>query len=160
MQFLATLALLAAAISAQDVGTNTTESTVPYSNPETSYITETNSLGVITGMPTAVTTQPGQPSAVTTQPAAASIYAGLSSGLNTVVVGNRTLTVNVSGNQTSVVTPTPTTQSSNGAGTTTGSGSGTKTGSSSSSTSSGAAAVVKMASGALAGAAGIFALFL
>lgn len=166
MKLLVTLALLAATmVTAQETNT-TSVSSVPYSNPETSYTTETNSLGVITGQPTPVTTQPGLPAAVTSQPAAASIYAGLSQGLNTVIAGNRTLTVNVSGNSTSVVTPTPTTQSTlttnTASGTTgTGSASGSKTGSSSSSTSSGAAAdVVKMASGALVGAAGVFALFL
>ena len=156
MKYIAALVLLAAAVSAQE--TNSTEPTVSYSNLETLYTTETNSLGVITGQPTPVTTQPGQPAVVTSEPAAASIYAGLSQGLNTVVVGNSTLTVDVNGNQTSVVTSTSTAPSSAASAGTT--GSGTATASSSSTKSSSGAATIKLASGALAGAAGVFALFL
>ena len=39
--------------------------TVPYENPFTSYLSMTNSVGVVTGMPSVVTSQP---SAVTSQP--------------------------------------------------------------------------------------------
>jgi hypothetical protein len=35
--------------------------TIPYENPFTSYLTMTNSLGVVTGMPSVVTSQPVSP---------------------------------------------------------------------------------------------------
>ncbi|OAP60700.1 hypothetical protein AYL99_05702 [Fonsecaea erecta] len=43
-------------------------STSSYENPFTIYTTMTNSLGVITGMPAVVTSQPTQPAVVTSQP--------------------------------------------------------------------------------------------
>jgi hypothetical protein len=43
----------------------TTTSSPPYTNPFTSYTTETNSLGIITGMPSVVTSMPA---VVTSQP--------------------------------------------------------------------------------------------
>jgi len=161
MKYIAAFVILAAAAvsSAQDVGVNT-ETSIPYSNIETLYTTETNSLGVVTGMPDPVTTQPGQPAEVTSQPAAASIYAGLSQGLNTVVVGNSTVTVDVNGNQTSIVSSTTQSTAASASAATTGSATGSATGSSSTSKSSSAAANIKLASGALAGAAGLFAVFL
>lgn len=77
-------------------GSTTVSTTVPYTNGFTSYLTETNSLGVVTGMPSVVTSQPSQPAAVTaqsslptgvtTQPVVATIPAGLPSGTNTVVL--------------------------------------------------------------------------
>ncbi|KAJ5729186.1 uncharacterized protein N7483_003694 [Penicillium malachiteum] len=45
-------------------------------NPETQYLTETNSNGVVTGQPSVITSQPA---AATSQEAAASIPAGLTS---------------------------------------------------------------------------------
>jgi uncharacterized membrane protein YgcG len=138
---------------------------IPYSNPATSYLTQTDSNGVITGQPSVATSMPGavttQPGVVTSQPDAASIPA-LSSGMNTVVMGNRTQTYNVVNNSTVLVTPTPTAATTTGgSGSGSGSGSsGSKTGSGSSSTSSGAADNIKLASGALAGAGAVFALFL
>ena len=53
---------------------NLANSSPPQTNPFTSFLTETNSLGVVTGQPSVVTSQPAvvtsQPAAITTQPAA------------------------------------------------------------------------------------------
>lgn len=57
--------------------------TISYSNANTAYLTETNSLGVVTGMPTVVTSQP---SVVTSQASAAEVPAGFT-GLTTRVSG-------------------------------------------------------------------------
>jgi hypothetical protein len=45
-----------------------TSGTASYENPFTIYTTQTNSLGVITGMPSVWTSQPSQPPLVTSQP--------------------------------------------------------------------------------------------
>ena len=49
-----------------------------YDNPFTIYTTMTNSLGVITGMPSVWTSQPSQPAVVTSQPSSATLptYSG------------------------------------------------------------------------------------
>ena len=147
--------LLVTIVSAQS---DSTTSSIPYTNPETSFLTQTNSLGVVTGQPTAVTSEPIE-STDELQPA--SIYAGLSQGLNTVVAGNMTMTVEVSGSVTSVVTPTPTLAQTTGASAGTGSSGGSNTASATASgKSSGAAAVARMGAGALVGAGAVFAVFL
>ncbi|KAK5717830.1 hypothetical protein LTR15_008671 [Elasticomyces elasticus] len=71
--------------------TTTYTTTWTYSNGFTSYLTETNSLGVVTGMPsaaTAATSLPGaittQPSVITSQPAVATIPAGLPVGVTSI----------------------------------------------------------------------------
>ncbi|EEA20446.1 hypothetical protein TMatcc_000426 [Talaromyces marneffei ATCC 18224] len=64
---------LATVAMAQNPTPITTDS-VP-SNPATRFLTETNSLGVVTGQPSVVTSEP---SAVTSQPAPIVIPAGLS----------------------------------------------------------------------------------
>jgi len=143
-------ALLVTTVSAQSANTTS----IPYSNPETSYTTETDSNGVITGEPTPVTTQPIED---TTQPILASIYA-LSQGLNTVTVNNQTLTFDVSGSVTSAVLPPTTTAQPTSTGTATTAGS--NTGASSTKSSSGAGGVVGMGAGALVGAGAVFAVFL
>lgn len=84
--------------------------TVPYTNGFTSYLTETNSLGVVTGMPEVATAQSALPPAVTSQPAVATIPAGLPEG-NTYLLINisRSLTsfeVSV-GSSTTVVVDAP-----------------------------------------------------
>lgn len=63
-------------------GTVTVSSTYSYDNPETSFLTQTNSVGVVTGMPSnaAATASNGQPAVVTSQPEVATIPAGLPSG--------------------------------------------------------------------------------
>src|ERR1700712_1959148 len=121
MQYTFITLAFAALAAAQNTGTTT--STVPLvDNPNTHLLTLTNSNGVITGMATAVTSQPSvvtsQPAVETAQPEAASIYAGLPEGLNTVVInGNSTLTVSVSGTHYSVVKTTSTpTKSATGSG--------------------------------------------
>lgn len=52
--------------------------TSSYDNPFTVYTSMTNSLGVITGMPSVVTSQPSQPALVTSQPPSATLpyYSG------------------------------------------------------------------------------------
>jgi hypothetical protein len=150
-------ALLVATVSAQSTDTTSTTS-IPYSNPLTSFLTQTDSNGVVTGQPTLVTSQPAE---YTDQVSPASIYAGLSQGLNTVVAGNRTMTVEVSGSVTSVVTPTPTVAQTTSASGGTGSSGGSSTASATESgKSSGAAAVARMGAGALVGAGAVFAVFL
>jgi len=95
-----------------DISTSgtTTQTTVPYTNGFTSYLTQTNSLGVVTGMPSVETAQSALPPAVTSQPAVATIPAGLPEG-NTYLLINisRTLTsfeVSV-GSSTTVVVDAP-----------------------------------------------------
>ena len=152
--------LLVTIVSAQsDSGSSPpTTTSIPYSNPETSFITQTDSNGVVTGQPSVVTSEPVE-STDELQPA--SIYAGLSQGLNTVVAGNMTMTVDVSGSVTSVVTPTPTMAATTSASAGTGSSGGSNTASATASgKSSGAAAVARMGAGALVGAGAVFAVFL
>jgi hypothetical protein len=151
MQLLAILPFaLAAFVSAQD--TISTTSSVPYTNAFTTFLTQTDSLGVVTGQPSVITSQPA---AATSQESAAIVPAGFS-GLTTVTAGNSSYTVSVGNGVTSIVksTPTPTTQSATGA-----SASGA---SASASSSSGAAAAghIKAGVGALAAAGGFFAIFL
>jgi hypothetical protein len=151
------LSALAAIASAQD----TSVSSVAYSNPNTQYTTQTNSDGVITGMPAVETSQPNQPGAVTTQPAVitsqpdVATLPALPNGLTTLSFNNHTYTVSVNGNQTSIISSTSTSSSATGAG-----ASGSGSGSGSSSTAKGAAATGKAAAGALIGAAGLVAALL
>lgn len=58
-----------------------TSTTAPYTNGFTSYLTQTNSLGVVTGMPAVDTAQSALPPAVTSQPEVATIPAGLPEGV-------------------------------------------------------------------------------
>jgi len=119
-------------------------------------------------MPSVVTSQPNGATAVTSQPLPASVYAGLSTGLNTIALGNSTATVFFSGSVTSVVRASPTPSTSGGSGSGSGSGSSGSAGSGGSSgttsakasSSSGAAAHVMAASGALGFAGAFFAIFL
>jgi len=81
-----------AAAYAQSSDVNTTSTTAPYTNGFTSYLTQTNSLGVVTGMPSVATDQSALPPAVTTQPTAvtsqpevATIPAGLPVGVTNIV---------------------------------------------------------------------------
>lgn len=106
--------------------------TVPYTNGFTSYLTQTNSLGVVTGMPEVATAQSDLPPAVTSQPAVATIPAGLPEG-NTYLLINisRSLTsfeVSV-GSSTTVVVNAPESASIV-------TGTGTETGTAASSTGS------------------------
>ncbi|KAF1826131.1 uncharacterized protein K489DRAFT_367385 [Dissoconium aciculare CBS 342.82] len=94
---------LIAQITSADV-VSTTSASVPtssYSNFANQFLTQTNSLGVVTGMPSlpagvsnlsTFTSQPAvvtsQPTVVTAQPAVATIPAALPSGLNTIHLGN------------------------------------------------------------------------
>jgi hypothetical protein len=97
-------------VVAISTGSTTLSTTVPYTNGFTSYLTQTNSLGVVTGMPEVATAQSALPTAITSQPAVATIPAGLPEG-NTYLLINisRTLTsfeVSV-GSSTTVVVNAP-----------------------------------------------------
>ncbi|KAF2797190.1 hypothetical protein K505DRAFT_298824 [Melanomma pulvis-pyrius CBS 109.77] len=96
--------------------------------PQTSYLLQTNSLGVVTGMPAVVTSQPVQPSQALTQPSVATSVGkaatipDLGPGLHTYAYGigtnSTTLIVfsaNANGSTSFAPVPTPT-PSSQGAG--------------------------------------------
>jgi len=80
------------------------------SNPNTIYLTQTNSEGVITGQPSVITSQPALPSEITSLPPGASLPM-LQDGTTTLVFDNATYTVAVLGTSTSLITPTPSTSS-------------------------------------------------
>ncbi|KAF1817523.1 hypothetical protein P152DRAFT_454109 [Eremomyces bilateralis CBS 781.70] len=139
--------------------------TTPVDNPFTIYTSMTDSLGVITGMPsipalpslpTAVTELP---SLITSQPILASIPAGLTEGLNTVTLANTTAVVSVGSDITSVVEPSTTTSKSGASGGASGgaSESGFEQGSGSPSSSSGMAALPTAAVGYAAAGLGLMA---
>jgi len=123
----------------------------------TNYLTQTNSLGVVTGQPPVATVIPGIPAAVTSQPLVASIPA-LANGTTTLTHANQTYTVFVSGSVTSLITRASTSAGASGAS---GSGARNATGSGASgAASTGAAATGSIAAGALVMAGGVFAAFL
>lgn len=141
--------------------------------PATQYLTQTNSLGVVTGQPTlsngAVATV-----AETSQPALATIPAGLPTGINTVYIGggNQTASsflVSVGSSTTVVVGSTSTGTTGTGASPTGGNDDESSTGtsnepsgtdSSSSETSSSAANANVLVSGAIFGLGALFAALL
>lgn len=152
--------------------------------PQSIYMAQTNSLGVVTGMPAvvtsipsqpaAVTNIPGQPAVVTSQPLPANIPA-VGPGVHTLVLAgtgsafNQTRTVVVSANNSTTVEilPTPTGGAS-GSGasgmTTTGTGmrqTGSATGTGPAQQSTGAAvANVQLAAGSVLGFGAFVAAFL
>lgn len=148
--------------------------------PQTSFLQQTNSLGVVTGQPAVETSIPSQPENPNSQPAvatsvgeAASIPA-VGTGIHTIVLGNpdnstRTLVVSAN-NSTTVVLGNPTSKGASGSGasaTTTG-GDSTGTGASGATgasgtgnpESTGAAANVRALAGSLVGAGAFVAAFL
>ncbi|KAJ6277991.1 hypothetical protein J3E71DRAFT_12878 [Bipolaris maydis] len=157
--------------------------------PQTSFTTETNSLGVVTGMPpvdTSIANQPNpvtnQPAVVTSQPLPANIPA-VGPGVYTLTLGgtgtgsavNQTRTVTVSANNSTTVVLAPSTTASSpdatgsgasgsGSGASrSGSGSGagaSATGSGGRPDSTGAASNVKVAAGSLMGFGAFMAAFL
>jgi len=83
-----------------------------YDNPFTIYTSMTNSLGVITGMPAVVTSQPTQPAVVTSQPVSPTLpsYSGYYYNTTSTTSGLSTLstsTVPVSASNNGVFTTTP-----------------------------------------------------
>jgi hypothetical protein len=86
--------------SSTDSSLLASSSTSSYENPFTIYTTQTNSLGVITGMPSVVTSQP---SAVTSQPASPTLpsYSGY-------VYANSTTITTTGSSATEAQTPTST----------------------------------------------------
>ncbi|KJY01998.1 hypothetical protein TI39_contig265g00022 [Zymoseptoria brevis] len=134
MQYFLAVAPLMAAVYAQAPAVTSSSSSIsipPYSNPNTQYLTQTNSNGVITGMPSAAV-------AVTSQPILATIPAGLPQGVTTypLVVGNNSVTyftISVGSSTTVVLGGLPSGVTSvAGAGSTGSSGSGSGSGSGSS----------------------------
>lgn len=121
-------------------GSTTVQSTVSYSNGLTSYLTMTNSNGVITGMPAVETAQSDLPAAVTAQPSVATIPAGLPEGVTHIAINiSRSLTsfeVSV-GSSTTVVVDEPSGATIVSGATATGTATGTATDSSSDSSSTG-----------------------
>ncbi|KAJ9632853.1 hypothetical protein H2204_007583 [Knufia peltigerae] len=91
-----------------------------YENPFTMYTTETNSLGVITGMPSVVTSQP---SVVTSQPASPTLpsYSGYvyanstSASSQTTMTGGQNTTLTGSMSATTMATSTASGSGSGGA---------------------------------------------
>ena len=155
----------------------TVSSTYTYSNTLTNFLSLTNSDGVVTGMPTL--SNPGTPVVATSQPAvetnvgaAASIPAGLPTGLNTIAYGGSNTSTNfftVSVGPSTTVVLSSTTSSASRTGANGGSGSGSETGASGSggnnpsatgsagaSESSSAADAAKVASGAVLGLGAVF----
>lgn len=147
--------------------------------PQTSFLAQTNSLGVVTGQPPAATSQPSQPPVNTQQPSQATDVGvpaslpALGTGLHTIVrpgtAGvNSTQTIVVSANNSTTVvvssTPTP-----SGTGTETEANptqtgdeeeeSGSPTGSDAPS-SSAAAATMRAIAGSVAGVGAFMAAFL
>ncbi|KAI0436838.1 hypothetical protein F4803DRAFT_200320 [Xylaria telfairii] len=127
--------------SAGEAVTGTTTYTYHYSNPATTLLTQTNSDGIITGLPGAAeTSQPAvvtsQPAVVTSIPDVATIPAGLPAGTTTITQGNSSFVISVGPSTTVVLTSTTTT--SKGASGTGGSGGSTPTDGSNPSSSSGA----------------------
>jgi len=151
MQLLTFLSFAFAALVSADTTTTA-------DNPAVSLLTETNSVGVVTGHLTAASSQPSavttQPDVATSQTTAAFIPQGYS-GLYTYTTGNTTQTYSADGSTAILLTPTPTAASATGSG-----ASASGTGSSSSSTGAAAAGHIKAGMGALAAAGGFFAIFL
>lgn len=151
--------------------------------PQTSLLTQTNSLGVVTGMfPVAtsigaIPTQPdavtNQPAVVTSQPVPADIPA-VGPGVHTLTLPGtgsmfnttRTVTVSANNSTTLVVAPATSANSANpsgsgASGASRASGSGSPTGSGAASASTGAAVPnVKVAAGSLVGFGAFMAAFL
>ncbi|KAJ3578487.1 hypothetical protein NPX13_g2078 [Xylaria arbuscula] len=94
--------------------TATTTYVYEYSNPATTLLTQTNSDGIITGLPSeAETSQPAvvtsQPAVVTSIPDVATIPAGLPVGTTTIAQGNSSFVISVGSSTTVVLTSTSTT---------------------------------------------------
>ncbi|KAI8624334.1 hypothetical protein F5Y19DRAFT_480713 [Xylariaceae sp. FL1651] len=143
--------------------TAVTTYTYQYSNPATSLLTQTNSDGIITGLPStgppAETSQPSvvtsQPNVVTSIPPVATIPAGLPSGLTTITQGNSSFVVSVGQSTTVVLTTSTTTPSASGASNTEGSASGGSNPSATNSGSSGASHTPNAAAGVVPASFGL-----
>jgi hypothetical protein len=166
--------VFAAAVFAQDSSSSIDE------HPQTTFLQQTNSLGVVTGQPSVVTSQPTNPAVVTSQDAAATSVGlpasipAVGSGITTIVIGgpssapNATQTLVVSANNsTTIILSSPTSSGASGSDATgtgaTGSGAsgsaGSQTGSGSPE-STGAAATMKAVAGSVVGVGAFMAAFL
>jgi len=149
-------------------------SSSPDAFPQTSFLTQTNSLGVVTGMPAVATSipgQPGQPALMTSQPAVASIPA-VGSGIVTLLMPgpstnvNATQTIVVSANNsTTIILGQPQTAGASATGSNGSNGASGSNGAGASSTSSGKpkasnAAGANAVAGSFVGAAAFIAAFL
>ncbi|KAJ6013453.1 hypothetical protein N7540_008044 [Penicillium herquei] len=113
-------------------------------NPETQYLTETNSNGVVTGQPSVITSQPA---AVTSQEAAASIPAGLTSP---VVTPQTETSFSTAASETGKTSTPSSTSSGSSDSSSTGTSSNTKSSSSTGTSSSGSSASTTAATGGAA----------
>lgn len=166
----------------------TVTSTFYYSNPATQYLTETNSAGVVTGMPGESTAMTGLPAPVTSQPSKATIPAGLPTGTTVVYYnassGLTSFTISVGSSTTDVLGAAPGVQTGmsssfipagqtggqgghtggRGGATGTNGGNGNQqasaSGSASASSTTGAASNVKVASAGMIGLGALFAALL
>ncbi|RWA09148.1 hypothetical protein EKO27_g5940 [Xylaria grammica] len=128
--------------SAGEAVTATTTYVYQYSNPATTLLTQTNSDGIITGLPSeAETSQPAvvtsQPAVVTSIPGVATIPAGLPAGTTTITQGNSSFVISVGPSTTVVLTSTTSTSASEDASSTGESGDSTPTDGSNPSSTSG-----------------------
>ncbi|KAI1361978.1 hypothetical protein F5Y08DRAFT_342079 [Xylaria arbuscula] len=101
--------------------TATTTYVYEYSNPATTLLTQTNSDGIITGLPSeAETSQPAvvtsQPAVVTSIPDVATIPAGLPVGTTTIAQGNSSFVISVGSSTTVVLTSTSTSKDASSTG--------------------------------------------
>ncbi|KAF2706553.1 hypothetical protein K504DRAFT_384751 [Pleomassaria siparia CBS 279.74] len=176
--FISTAAFAVAALAADS-------SSSVDAHPQTTYLTQTNSLGVVTGMPAVVTSQPLIPSQALTQPGVATSVGvaatipDLGPGLHTWTAGigtNSTTAIvfsqNVNGSTSFAIVATPTssgagftgtdgkvTPTSSVAGITGTNGKVTPTGSNSAQ-STGAAATMRAVAGSVVGVGAFMAVFL
>jgi len=164
MRGFAFVSALAAVALAQDSSSEAASSSSIDPAPQTSYLQQTNSLGVITGGPPVATSQPAADTSIPAQPPADTSIPALppgasipaqASGIHTVVIpigNNSTVQVVVSAaNTTTIVYGAPSTAPASGSGAeTTGtgkaSGTGRASGSGADATGSGAAATGTQAS--------------
>lgn len=171
--------------SAQDTSAGSSTSIDPF--PQTTFTTQTNSLGVVTGMPSVDSSIPSQPDAVTNQPAvvtaqpAPADIPAVGPGVHTLTLAgtgtgsmvNSTRTVTVSANNSTTVALVASATSSGagatGSGSAGASGSGSDASGSGSSASrtganrpdkTGAASNVKAAAGSLVGFGALMAALL
>lgn len=169
--------VFAAAAFAQDSSSSSIDE-----HPQTTFLQQTNSLGVVTGQPSVITSQPTNPAVISTQPEAATSVGlpasipAVGSGITTIVVGgpstapNATQTLVVSANNsTTIILSSPTSSGASGSGsgaTGTGatgsdaSGSGGSQTGSGTAQSTGAAATMKAVAGSVVGVGAFMAAFL
>ncbi|KAI9735274.1 MAG: hypothetical protein M1834_001865 [Cirrosporium novae-zelandiae] len=156
----------AVANSGASAATTTEAASVAYSNPATQYLTETNSLGVVTGQPDAVTSQASAAGYETTGvsgiPAASGVATTLASVVSVGGLSNSTATTGVYTNSTATTTGKSSAKSTSDSDATSTSGSSDSSSASSaasSATSSGAAVALTSTIGPMVISLGAFGAF-